>query len=326
MRTAGKGLGQSRFRCFRKGANGFNGDMERSENMTGAVLMMASMAAFTFSDMFMKLLAEGLPLYQLLFLRGVVTTVVIGGIAWWVGTSGRAVARRDWLVIAMRTLAEMGAAFFFISALINTPLANVTAIMQALPLTMTLAAALVFRDPVGWRRMAAIAVGFCGVMLIVRPGPEGIDVFALYGLAAVACVTVRDLSTRKLSRDVPSMLVSFATSIAMMVTFGLATMGQTWVDMDVRQVGLIGGASLCVIGGYITSIMVMRMGEISFVAPFRYTALIWALLLGWLVFGHWPDPLTLLGGAIVVASGLFTLYREARDIRRRLRARALRPR
>jgi S-adenosylmethionine uptake transporter len=216
---------------------------------------------------------------------------------------------------------EIGSAYFFVTALFHMPIANISAIMQALPLTITLAAALFFREPVGWRRMAAILVGFVGVMLIVRPGTEGFTIYSVYGLAAVAFVTLRDLATRRLSRDVPSMLVTLITSASIMTAFGVASLTEPWVPVDGRSALLILGASVMIIGGYLCSIMVMRVGEISFVAPFRYTSLIWALILGWVVFGDWPQTITLVGAAIVVASGLFTLYREAQVNRRARMAR-----
>lgn len=290
--------------------------MARSDNLTAAIFMMVSMAAFTINDTFMKMLAGDLPLNQLLFLRGVITSVAVGVMAWRMGAFRFALGGRDARLIALRTLAELGAAYCFLTALFNMPLANVTAILQALPLTLTLAAALFMREPVGWRRLAAILVGFAGVMLIVRPGPDGFNPYALYGLGAVCCVTLRDLTTRGLSREVPSMLVTFVTSVSVMVVFGLASMGTPWTPLGARETGLVAAAAGFVIVAYLFSIMVMRVGEISFSAPFRYTAILWALLLGWLAFGEWPDPLTLLGAGIVVGSGLFTLYREARLGRR----------
>ena len=289
-----------------------NAPMTRSDNLTGALLMMASMAAFTLNDTMMKAMAGQVPLFQLLFLRGVLTTVAVAVVAWRMGAFGARPPRRDWKVIAWRTLAEIGAAYFFLTALFSMPIANVTAILQALPLTITLAAWLVLKEPVGWRRLLAIVVGFGGVMLIIRPGAADFNVFSLYALAAVGFVTLRDLSTRRLSGATPSVLVTLITSAAVMAFFGLADLGGDWAAMGRAQMGLTAGAALMIIGGYLFSIMVMRVGEIGFVAPFRYTGLIWALVLGWLVFGEWPEALTLLGAGIVAGSGLYTLWRESR--------------
>jgi len=291
--------------------------MARSDNLTGALLMMASMAAFTVNDTMMKAMAGEVPLFQLLFLRGVLTTVAVAAVAARMGVLRARPSRRDWGLIGWRTLAEIGAAYFFLTALFNMPIANVTAILQALPLTVTLAAWLFFREAVGWRRLLAIVAGFGGVMLIVRPGAADFNAFSLYALIAVGCVTLRDLSTRRLSAATPSMLVTLITSAAVMVFFGVASLTGDWVAMAPREIWLTLGAAVMIIGGYLFSIMVMRVGEIGFVAPFRYTGLIWALVLGWAVFGEWPDALTLLGAGIVAASGLFTLWREARLARSR---------
>jgi S-adenosylmethionine uptake transporter len=281
-----------------------------SPNTVGALFMMASMACFTINDALIKLTDGAVPLMQLLFLRGVLSSLMIFGLARWLGALHFKIARRDWAVIAIRSLAEVGAAYFFITALLNMPLANVTAILQVLPLSVAVGAALVFREPLGWRRMGAIALGFMGMLLIVRPGPEGFSLWSLYALIAVGCVTVRDLATRRLSPGVPSMTVSLVAATTVMTCAGVASVATEWVAITPRLGALIVGASVFIIGGYFFSVQVMRVGEITFIAPFRYTGLIWALVLGWLVFGDWPTPLTLVGAGIVVATGLFTLHRE----------------
>ena len=295
--------------------------MPRSDNLTGALLMMGSMAAFTFNDAMMKGLSGSLPVFQAMFLRGILTTLMVALMAWAMGALAQSLPRADWKPVFWRIVGEVGSAYFFVTALYHMPIANISAIMQALPLTLTLAAALFFREPLGWRRMVAILVGFVGVMLIVRPGTEGFNIYSVYGLAAVAFVTLRDLATRRLSRDVPSMLVTLITSASIMVAFGLASLTEPWVPVDGRAAALTLGAAVMIIGGYLCSIMVMRVGEISFVAPFRYTSLVWALILGWVVFGDWPRTVTLIGAGIVVASGVFTLYREAQVNRRARMAR-----
>ncbi|WP_371229476.1 DMT family transporter [Roseovarius sp. 2305UL8-3] len=285
--------------------------MSRSDNLTGALLMMASMACFVVNDTMMKAMSGDVSLYQILFLRGILTSIAVALMAWKMGALTLQLPRRDAVLVFWRMCAEIGTAYFFLTALFNMPMANVMAILQASPLTITLCAAVLFGEPVGWRRLLAILVGFVGVMLIVRPGTDGFTIYSVYGLTAVACITVRDLTTRRLSPETPSMLVTLVTSVSVMVVFGLVSLGDEWTAMSARSSALTVGAAVFVIGGYLFSIMVMRVGEISFTAPFRYTGLIFALVLGWLVFRDWPDPLTLLGGAIVVGSGLFMLYREA---------------
>ena len=306
---------------------GPNARMKISDNTAGAFLMMASMAAYTLNDALIKSLSGSVPLFQVIFLRGCMTTVAVAIIAWWMGAFSKAVSRRDGGAIALRVLGELGGTYLFLSALYNMPMANVTAILQSVPLAITLAALIVFREHVGWRRMGAILFGFLGVLLIVRPGAEGFNLYALYALGAVGCLTLRDLATRALSRETSSMLVTFVTSVAVMLVFGVASAVEgDWTVPGPRDWTIIGGAASLIVVGYLTSIMVVRVGEISFTAPFRYTAILWALLLGWLVFGDWPEPIVLIGAGIVVASGVFTLYREARLGLRKRPAPVLRPR
>jgi S-adenosylmethionine uptake transporter len=281
-----------------------------SSNLIGALLMMASMFCFTVNDALVKLTDGALPLSQLLTLRGTMATLLILGLCIALGRLRFTLDRRSWTLIGLRCLAEIGAAYFFLTALLHMPLANVTAILQAMPLTITLAAFLFLKEPVGWRRASAIAAGFCGMLLIVRPGAEGFSIWSVYALIAVLCVTARDLVTRRLPASTPSLSVSLLTSLAVTLFFGAASALQPWVAVSTEIWQLLAGSAAFVVGGYFFSIQTMRVGEVSFVAPFRYTSLLCALILGWLVFGHWPTLQTLLGATIVVAAGLFTLWRE----------------
>lgn len=282
-------------------------------NQIGALLMMGSMAAFTLNDTLVKAVGEALPLSQILVLRGAMASLLIFALARYQGSLRMRLAGRDWGLVLLRCLAEAGATFLFLTALMRMPLANITAVLQMLPLTVTLGAALLFREAVGWRRMLAILAGFCGMLLIVRPGPEGFDAASIFALGAVACVTVRDLATRRMSAAVPSMLVTFMASLSVL-TFGLVySLLQDWQPVTSGQVGMLAAAACFIFGGYLFSVMTMRVGEVAVVSPFRYTGLIWALFLGWLIFGDWPDGVTLLGGSLVVAAGLFTLYRERQN-------------
>lgn len=289
-----------------------------SPNMIGALLMMGSMVAFTINDAFVKLTDGQVPLFQLIFLRGLLTSVMILMLARSLGALRFNFARRDWGLISLRGASEIAGSYFFLSALFNMPLGNLSAILQALPLTVTLAAALVFREPFGWRRMVAIVVGFIGVLLIIRPGADGFTIWSGYALLAVLCVTVRDLATRRLSADVPGLTVSLVTSTLVMSAAGIASLGQPWAAVSPQIGGLILGSAIFILGGYYFSIQVMRVGDVSFVAPFRYTGLITAMLIGLFVFDEVPTLLTLIGATIVVATGIFTFYRERRALRTRL--------
>ena len=286
--------------------------MPVSENLRGILLMCASMAAFTINDTFMKSVTQTLPLYQTIALRGTIAVIGLGLLAVATGAFRFRPNRRDGWLILLRSLADVAATILFLEALLRMPLANLSAILQALPLAITLGAALVYGDRIGWRRMTAIVVGLIGVLLIIRPGTEGFDRWALLGVASVACVVVRDLSVRPLQGQVPSALVALGAAVSV-TTMGLVgTAVQGWQPVSGWEAARVLGAGLFLIVGYLTSVMAMRHGDIGLVAPFRYTSLLWAIALGYLVFGDLPDAWTLIGAAIVVGAGLFTLWRERR--------------
>ena len=286
--------------------------MALSDNSRGALLMMASMASFTINDTFMKAMADHLPLFQLLVLRGVGAVLATALVAHWLGMLHLRFSTSDRWLVVVRSIAEIGSTYFFLTALFNMPLANVSAIFQALPLAITLAGMLFLREKVGWKRLAAIIIGFGGVMLIVQPGGEGFNSYSLNALASVACVVVRDLVVRRMSAEVPSLMVALGAGVAVTL-FGIVASTQVaWVAPTALDGLFILCATAFLVAGYLFSVATMRVGDLGFVAPFRYTGLIWALVLGLVVFGDWPDVWTFAGSAIIVATGLFTLWRERR--------------
>ncbi len=284
-----------------------------ADNRRGAGLMMASMAAFTINDVFVKAAAADLSLGQILLMRGIVAIAILLILARRFRALRR-VSAPDARRIALRCVAEIGAAYFFLTALLALPIANVTAILQSVPLTVTLCAALFLGEAVGWRRWSAIVAGFVGMLLITRPGTGDFTLASVYVLIAVGFVTLRDLITRRMSVEVPSLLVTLSTALSVtLFAIGL-TVVQGWAPMSVPVAGKVLGSALFVTAGYFLSVAAMRVGDVGAVAPFRYTSLLWALVLGWVVFGEWPAPLTFLGAAIIVGAGVFTLKR-ARAVR-----------
>lgn len=286
--------------------------MALSDNMKGAVFMMASMAAFVVNDAMMKSLAGEVPLFQAILIRGLFATALVAVLAARAGVLRvSALAPADRWPAAIRIVAEVGVTACFLSALFSMPLANATAILQSTPLALTFAAAIFLREPVGWRRWMAVAVGFAGVLLIVRPGAAGFGAPALYALAAVVFVVIRDLVTKRLT-DTSSLFITLTTALAITLLGAGVSATREWVPVDAAAVGVMAAAACFLFVGYLCAVLTMRVGEMSFVSPFRYTILLWALILGWAVFGEVPTGLTLLGAAIVAGAGLFTFYRERR--------------
>jgi len=289
------------------------------ENLRGSVLMVLAMAGFALEDMFIKRLAEGLPVGQIVMLLGLGGAVVFGAIT---VAQGRRLISRDVLArsVLLRNFGELTGTMAFVTAIALTPLSSASAILQATPLAVTLGAALFLREPVGWRRWSAILVGFAGVLMVIRPGLEGFAPASLFAVIAVIGLAMRDLATRAVPRAISSMQLStyaFATLVptgAILLAFGTAP-----VMPDPGQMRDLALALCCGVGAYYAIVAAMRVGEVAVVTPFRYTRLIFALIVGVTVFREHPDGWTLIGAAVIVASGLYTLLREARLGRRRAR-------
>ncbi len=284
-----------------------------SDNLRGAALMALAMAAFSLEDMFIKLLADGLPVGQILVLLGIGGATIFGAIA---RHKGQAVLTPLLLTPAIltRNVFEMIGTIGFVLGFVLASLATASAILQSAPLLVTLGAVLFLGEKVGWRRWSAIAVGFAGVLLIVRPGMAGFEPATMLAVLGVFGLAGRDLATRVIPPSVSSYQLS-CWAFAMIIPAGLflmLVMGEGMVLPGRAEVfGLIGALGIGVLG-YYTLVAAMRLGELSFVTPFRYTRMIFALVIAVLVFDERPDALTLTGAAIIIAAGLYTLWRETR--------------
>lgn len=277
--------------------------------------MAVAMAGFVLNDTMMKLVFGNLEVFQAIFLRGLLLSLLLALLALPRGQLLHRPSPGDLRALSLRVVGEIGSAICFLTALYHMPIANVTAIIQVIPLALTLAAALFFGEQVGWRRYSAIAVGFAGVMIIVRPGAEGFDAYALWAVVAVGFMVLRDLATRRFSPAIPSLYVALVTAVLTAAFAGLASLTEPWPAPAPRDLGLLMASASFLVFGYLFSIKAMRVGEVAFVSPFRYTILIWAIVLGIVVFGDIPDRWTLIGAAIVVATGIYTFYRERKLMR-----------
>jgi drug/metabolite transporter (DMT)-like permease len=286
--------------------------MPRSSNTQGAIYMTVAMAVFSAGDGLSKSVISEMNAGQIMCMRGVITSTLVYLIARQMG------ALRSWRIIlepmvAVRVVCEILAAVTYITALGMMPIANASAILQSLPLVVTVGAVLFFAEPVGWRRMLAIVAGLIGVMIIVRPGTDGFTLAALLCVASVLATAGRDLATRSIDPEIPSLMITVITAIAVSM-FGavLTPLLGGWQAVSAVSFSHIALAAVTVLIGYQCIIVAMRTGEISSVAPLRYTSLIFSALLGWMFFAEVPDKWAVIGAAIVIVSGLYTFYREAR--------------
>ncbi|MDT1062895.1 DMT family transporter [Paracoccus sp. CPCC 101403] len=296
------------------------------ENFRAAMLMLVSMVLFAAEDMFIKLLSAELPFAEVLGIVG-----LLGLICFWTALrlQGGRLWTRDLLrpLVVLRNLSEAVGSIGIVVALALTELSSTSAIMQALPLAIVLGAALFLGEPVGWRRWTAIAAGFVGVLLVLRPGLSSFEPASLMALVAVVGLAARDIATRRIPSQIHSLQLAASAFFAILVAsiaMGLV-LGQEFVMPTPRQ-GLLFIACMAVgVGGYALLVTATRLGEASALAPFRYARLVFALTLAVIVFGERPDTLTLTGAAIIVASGCYAMWREAVLRRRQLRAAGFEP-
>lgn len=291
------------------------------DNPTRAiVLMVVSMAGFAMADMFVKLATERLPSGTIVLAMGLGGAVVFALLSI---RRGIPLVTRDLLhpPILVRMGAEMVGMISVIFALRWTTLSTASAVMQATPLAVTLGAAVVLHETVGWRRWAAVSVGFVGVLVMLRPDGSGLNAGALMALVAVVGLSVRDLWTRLVPAHVPNLAIS-TYGFGALVPAGLVMMAlegpHAWPD---GETWLLLGAMICAAtASYFALTAALRLGDMATVASFRYSRLIFAFALGMVVFGEVLTPQVLLGSALVATSGLYTLAREKRLHRARLRA------
>ena len=282
-----------------------------SENFRGAFIMMICMSAFVLNDAFVRLAGDSLPLAQILFIRGLITTVLLLAFAIYGGVFSIKVSKKDKWRIFFRSIAEALTAYFFLTAVMKMPFANVTAILQILPMTVTLAAAIVFKEKVGIIRISLILMGFLGVILIINPSADGFNLYAVYALIAVVLITIRDLITRKLSNEVPTLLPTVSASIGVLLFSVILLINTPLQPLNTQNSLFIFLAAFFIVFGYYTAVLVMRSGEISFISPFRYTAILFALILGFIFFDEKPDITAFVGIVIVMLAGIVLMMRNS---------------
>jgi len=290
------------------------------ENLTGIAAIVACNLVFLLNDTMFKLVSVRLPLGEMLFLRGALAALLMSVLLARYRLYPKVAELVAWPVF-WRTVAEIAGAYLYIIALIHMPIANINAILQVVPLMITAVGALFLRERVGWRRWLAIAVGFAGVLIIVRPGLGGFDVWGLIALTSMLFIVLRDMATRVMLRSLHALLVAWVTAIAVGASGAVYGLGEVWSIPGLPELIKLACASFLVVAGYLTAIQAMRHGDIAVVAPFRYTVVVWAIIVGFVVWGELPDTPMLVGTTVVIASGVYTLYRERKAAK--LKAEAL---
>jgi drug/metabolite transporter (DMT)-like permease len=276
-------------------------------NLRAAGLMMAAMALYGVSDALIKHVSSGLPIGEIMGLRGIAMCLLLYAL---LRRQGHPASWRLWLHPwnLGRGALEIACAALYFAAISRLPLGEATALFFVAPLILTAMAALVLKERVGPRRWSAVAIGFLGVLVVAGP-PQAWTPLILLPLASAVFSASRDIAQRHIPPAVPAAAISLVTAAAVMLG-GLATIPFGWVLPTPWQLAVLLLSAVIVGIGYQCYVLAIRAGDISFVSPFRYVAIPLAMVLGFVGWGDLPTPLKLLGAAIIVGSGLFVFYRE----------------
>jgi drug/metabolite transporter (DMT)-like permease len=280
-----------------------------TNNPRGIVYMMTAMALFVSNDALMKFASQSVPPPQAIFVRGVVVTLLLIALA---AAQGQL---RHWPKLADRnvlgrTVLEGFGSYGYLFALAHLPLAIALAINMAVPLVVLPLAVVVLAEKVGWRRWSALVVGFAGVLLILKPGPQGVDWWAVLALVSTGAHAMRDVMTRSIPVAIPSVLVATLSAGVLAAGSGVLVLMSGWQPMDGTAWASVTAASLVVTGAMYVLVVSTRIGEASVITGFRYTAMLWGIFLGYVIWGYLPDATAWAGMALIVGAGLYAAHRE----------------
>lgn len=251
---------------------------------------------------------EGMGVYQVLFLRSVGLAVLFAVLGWRRGDR----IRREQLTrpVLARTALEVVAAALFFAAIVRMEFANAQAILQVVPFAVTLTAALVLRERVSGRQYLAVLMGFAGVLIIIRPATDGFSAWSLMVVASAAGVVAREFATRRVPRAIPASSIAWVTAVGLALLTGAISFFTGWTSVDGATALWIVLAMASLGIGYHFTIETVRVGDLSVSAPFRYTVLLGAIVLGYVMFGEPPDLLTIIGSVVIVLSGVYAIILE----------------
>jgi len=279
-----------------------------SSAIKGIACMVLGGAVITLNDAVMKMMTAGYPIGEILFIRGVFVIVPVALLAWRFGGVAQLKVRST-RAQAIRAALTVLSTFLFITSLRYLKLAEAVAIGFSGPLFLTALATPVLGERVGWRRWAAVGVGFAGVLAMTRPGGEAAQWAALLPLGAALASASRDMLTRRMSVTETSVSMLCVSAVAVTLC-ALATLPLGWRPPAPGDVGMLAGAALFLGLGQFLWIEAFRLGEAVVVAPFKYANLLWGVLFGFLIWAHLPDRWTTLGAFLVIGGGLYIFHRE----------------
>jgi drug/metabolite transporter (DMT)-like permease len=276
-----------------------------SHDVLGASAALAACVAVATNDALLKTVMSRLSVPQVLAFRGAMVTSFLTMVV-----VCRRECQRPSQTLLLRSLLDGAGSVCFLTALRSMPQANCTAIVQVLPLAVV--AAMAARgEHVTRTAWACVGMGLIGVLIIIRPGLTGFDQTSLLPAAAVGIMTARDVLTRTLPQSVPSLLVAVWAAVGNMSAGLVLLPSAGWHAIEIHDAMLVALAGVCICTFYMGTILLMRFGSVAVTQPVRYTLLLWAALAGYVSAGDVPDSWTAVGGTLIVAGGLFSLWAHA---------------
>ena len=288
-------------------------DNSEQENFLGRCLMVLAMAAFAIEDSVIKMLSTTLPVGQILILLGLAGASIFILL-------GLAFNKRIWTTdiltwpMHLRVMSEIFGRIFYSTALAFTPLASSTMILQATPLVVVVGASVFFKEKVGVLRWVAVVTGLFGVFIIIQPTTSSFSILSILAVLGMLGFAGRDLASRAVSKsiNVITLGVHGFLSIALAGGFLSVYFEETFIHPDVRAIWLLLFGSVLGAIGYSSIISAMRIGEVSAVTPFRYSRILFGLLLGFFLFGETLSALQLVGVVLIIASSFAVVYANPR--------------
>ena len=270
-------------------------------------------ACYVVSDVFMKYVSREIDLYQITFLRGFIVTLILLVFCFILKVSLKIPNNKDKIIILVRSVFEVLMIYSFLTALFNMNIANANAVLQLIPLVVLFGSFLFLGKQLKQNEIIAVFFGLIGAIIVIRPGASDFNFYSIFALLAVASMSVRDLVTVNLNKKIPSLLVAFYSSLLItIVSFLLSSEKVSF--MELKNPMFIFYSAVLVSIGYIAAVAAMRFGEVTFVSPFRYTALLWAIVLGFLFFSEIPKLTTIFGGLIIIFAGIYLVYSEKNEV------------
>ena len=280
------------------------------KNSKGIILMLISMASFAVGDTFVKISRAFLSPAQIMFFLIAGGLIIFAIIAKFKGEN--LLDRRAFSsVLLIRYCAEMVGLVAMIIGLTKIPLSVVGTVTQASPILVAAGAVIFFKEVISWRRWSSIFIGFVGVVLVIQPGGQNLNYAVIWAVVALISFSIRDLVTRLTPPDIPSSSIATFTMIAAFpfTTAWVFLSGEKFFppEMDWAVV-----SSMIILGsfGYLLLITSLRLGELSAIMPFRYSRIVFLLILGFLVFGERPTASMLIGATLILISGVYIMWRE----------------